>query len=306
MMLVVYGPTATGKTALALKIAKKYNGELVSADSRQVYKHLDIGTGKVSFDSKVEKHNGYWKVNDIKIHGFDLIEPEKRFSAFDFLIFAKNSIVQIKEQNKLPIIVGGTGFYIKTLIEGLGTQGVPPNWELRLKLEKLTLKELFQQLVKINLNKANQLNVSDRQNPRRIARAIEVSYSNYKLKRSKLTSNKYLMIGLTAPNIFLYKKADYWLASRVKFGLLEEVESLLKSGIDRKWLENLGLEYRWLTKLALGKIGKREALERLKGDIHSFIRRQKTYFRQFPAIELYDISKNGSRYSLEKRIESAS
>ena len=136
MMLVIYGPTATGKTDLAIKLAKKYNGEIISADSRQVYKNLDIASGKVSFSSTVVKHKGYWIVDGVKIYGFDLVDPGKRFSAADFIKFAKTTMIQIIEVKKLPIIVGGTGFYIKALIEGINTLGIPPNLNLQKKIIK--------------------------------------------------------------------------------------------------------------------------------------------------------------------------
>src|SRR3990167_9401127 len=103
--LIIYGPTTTGKTALAIDLAKKYNGEIISADSRQVYKGLDIGTGKVSFDSKVEKHKGFWIVDGVKIHGFDLVNPGQRFSVADFLKFASDTMIQIIKSKKIPIIV---------------------------------------------------------------------------------------------------------------------------------------------------------------------------------------------------------
>lgn len=304
MMLVIYGPTATGKTALALKIAKKYKGEIISADSRQVYKGLDIGTGKISPEMEFTKHNKYWLVEGIKVRGFDLVDPSKRFSAADFIELAKSSVAEIIKSKKLPIIVGGTGFYIKTFLDGLETQGIKPNWKLRKRLEKLTSKELFQMLKKNNPKQAKKMNISDKQNPRRLIRAIEVSLSPYQSEEAKpISTNLYMMVGLTAPNDFLYKKANSWLSARLKLGILEEVESLIRSEVNPLWLENLGLEYRWLTRFVLGRIEKSEALEGLRRDIHSFIRRQKTYFRQFPTIELYDISKKGISELLEKRVE---
>lgn len=304
MMLVIYGPTATGKTALALKIAKRYNGEIVSADSRQVYRRLDIGTGKVSPTSKVEKYKSYWIVDGVKIRGYDLIEPGERFSAFDFLNFAINSIIRINKQSKLPIIAGGTGFYIKALLEGLDTYGIQPNWKLRAKLEKLTTVELFQLLKKNNPKKADQMNISDRQNPRRLVRALEISLATSLTRQPKIMlKNEYLLIGLTAPNTYLYGKADKWLAARLKLGLTGEVETQINSGVNPLWLEKLGLEYRWITRYVLHQIEKSVAQERLKGNIHAYIRRQKTYFKQFPTIELIDISQKGTTTLLEKRIK---
>src|SRR3990167_8467324 len=105
-MLVIYGPTATGKTALAIDLAKKYDGELISADSRQVYKNLDIGTGKVSFQSEVEKHSGYWIVDGIRINGFDLVKPQAPFSSANFIKFASAKALKIAGRKKLQIIVG--------------------------------------------------------------------------------------------------------------------------------------------------------------------------------------------------------
>src|SRR3989344_7716217 len=148
-ILVIYGPTTTGKTDLALKLAKKFNGELISADSRQVYKDLDIGTGKISSKSNVIKHKGYWVVDGVKINGFDLVEPGDQFTAADFLKFANSLIIRIIKESKLPIIVGGTGFYIKSSLEGIPSIGISANQKLRSKLEKLSAGELYQKLLKI-------------------------------------------------------------------------------------------------------------------------------------------------------------
>lgn len=335
-VLVIYGPTATGKTDLAIKLAKKYKGQLISADSRQVYKSLDIGTGKVSFASSIKKHDKYWIVDGIKIHGFDLVElpgyePVSRnavpgyetgskleiFSAANFLQYGKNSMIRIIELNKLPILVGGTGFYIKTLITGLESIGIPPNPKLRKKLEKLSIEQLYKKLEEVNHKKAKSMNQSDRANPRRLIRAIEIATDNQKLKtRSEKPASEshqptippstYLIIGLTAPNNYLYQRADKWLDQRLKNGLIEEVKNLIKQGTDTKWLENLGLEYRWITRYLCRKVEKEAAIERLKGDIHDFIRRQKTYFNQFKeqSIHIFDISQDNWQDKLEKTIES--
>ena len=153
--LIIYGPTVTGKTSLAIRLAKKYNGEIVSADSRQVYKNLDIGSGKVSFDSKTEKHNNYWIVNGIKINGFDIISPPSRFSSVDFKNYANTIIKKLQTQNILPIIAGGSGFYLKTLLSDYTTFGIPQNPKLRRELENKSALELYNQLLKINKKKAS-------------------------------------------------------------------------------------------------------------------------------------------------------
>lgn len=340
MMLVIFGPTATGKTDLALSLARKFSGELISADSRQVYKNLDIGTGKVQPSSKAEKHKGYWLVDGVKIHGFDLVEPpvykpgsykvssghepglrHETFTAADFIKFANSKLFRIRAAKKLPIVVGGSGFYIKALLDGLDSIGIAPNPNLRDQLEKLSTIALFQKLAKINPSRANSMNKSDRANPRRLIRAIEVA--TYRQKPRKILPShplrlrgepgraippsKYLFISLSAPNNFLYQRADRWLERRLEKGLLEEVRDLISNGVDPLWLEKLGLEYRWITRTILGKIDFEKARERLKGDIHSYIRRQKTFIKQFEKISKmasFDISKPDWRKELEKKAHS--
>src|SRR3990167_9937896 len=166
-LLVIYGPTQTGKTDLALQLARKFQGELISADSRQVYRSLDIGTGKLSMeqlnDSKVKRFKGFWIVNGVKIHGFDLVNPQQEFSVADFIKFASKAIGQVIKSNHLPIVVGGTGFYIKSLIDGLQSIGISPNEKLRKDLEKLSTEQLFQKLLKVNPIRAEDMNESDRQ-----------------------------------------------------------------------------------------------------------------------------------------------
>ncbi len=299
---VIYGPTATGKTALALNLAKKFNGELVSADSRQVYKRLDIGTGKVSLENQVNKHRGYWEVDGVRINGFDLAEPGKNFDVAQYLSYATPQIARIKKEKKLPIIVGGTGFYIKALIGGIDTIGVTSDPELRVSLEKLTREELFNKLQNINPGRANSMNNSDRLNPRRVMRAIEI-FMNNKSKNiiKKNIEDNYLFLGLIANNDFIYEKSDRWLDTRLNTGLVNEVKELIKSGVDKVWLKNLGLEYRWLTLYLEGEMSFDQSLLRLKGDTHSFIRRQKTWFKQFPNITLYNVEEKNYQQKIEKK-----
>ncbi|OGD85577.1 tRNA (adenosine(37)-N6)-dimethylallyltransferase MiaA [Candidatus Curtissbacteria bacterium RBG_13_35_7] len=326
-VLIIYGPTATGKTSLAINLADKFNGELISADSRQVYKGLDIGSGKVSYSSKVERHKGYWNVDGIKIHGFDLVSPGQRFSVFDFLNFTNTTMIQIIGVKKIPIIVGGTGFYIKALIDGIETVGIPANQKLRDQLEKLSTDQLYQKLRKLDPKRTKMMNESDRQNPRRLIRAIEIalstsssvshtgvatttisalssvesrSYRSVPL-RSRMTN--YLLFGLTASNSYLYSRVDTWLEERLSHGMIGEIRSLADQKVDSQWLDDLGLEYRWISRYISGKVSWQEAIDRLWGDIHSFIRRQKTWFKKFEEIYLYDISKPNWQKELEKKLD---
>ncbi len=302
-LLIIYGPTVSGKTALAIKLAKKYDGEIISADSRQVYRGLDIGTGKVDFKSKVEKHKGYWIVDGIKINGFDLTSPGKQFTVADFIKFASDSIIRISEFKKLPILAGGTGFYIKSLLYGLESTGVLENKKLRGQLSKLSVYDLYKKLKEINPRRAQSMNESDKKNPRRLIRAIEIAAVNNEQKtiNYKPLSTNHLIIGLTAPNNYVFKKADDWLEERLKRGLVTEVESL-RGKVNPEWLISLGLEYKWVTLFLGDKISKQEMVSRLKGDIHSFIRRQKTWFSQLKDIKIYDITSKLEKDSLEKAI----
>lgn len=308
MTLVLYGPTVTGKTDLAISLAKKYSGELISADSRQVYTGLDIGSGKIHFTDTAEKHEGYWIVNGIRIRGFDIANPGTQFTVADFLKFVNSSIVQINKLSKLPIVVGGTGFYVRALIKGIDSIGIPADSKLRRKLEKLSVQHLYQKLLETNPQRAKSVNESDRQNPRRLIRAIEIALNNQKSTKkitttlSNYPTSNYLLIGLTAPNEYLYKKADNWLNQRVESGLVNEVENLLSKGVNPGWLISLGLEYKWITKVVLGQKPESEAVECLKGEIHGFIRRQKTWFRQFPTMKIFDISKENWGEKLEKSV----
>lgn len=305
MMLVIFGPTATGKTDLAIRLAKKYNGELISADSRQIYKTLDIATGKVSFHSKVEKHHGFWIVDGVKIHGFDLVDPGQEFTVFDFLKFVSTTLFRINEVKKLPIVVGGTGFYIKGLIDGIQSIGILKNQKLRARLEKLSAQDLYQKLFESAPTRAKLMNESDRQNPRRLIRAIEIAVSPKKKTSTNyhLPTIDHLLIGLTAPNKYLFKRVDNWIDERFKHGMIEEVQNLLKSRIDAQWLDSIGLYYRWLTKIALGQMTKEEAVIRLTADGHNFVRRQKAWFGKLRDIALYDISQPSWPQKLEKTIK---
>ncbi len=301
MMLAVYGPTVTGKTNLAIKLAKKFDGQIISCDSRQIYKGMDIGTGKVSPNSKIEKNDEFWMVDNIKIYGFDLINPGKTYSAAQFASYCKKKSKIIISEKNLPIITGGSGFYLKAAIAGIKSMGIKPNKTLRSELEKLTKYELYQKLLLANPQRARSMNDSDRQNPRRLIRAIEISLSNRKLTNNQLPIANNLIIGLTAPNDFLFKKADAWLKERLQLGLIEEVKKLVRS-TGYQWLDSLGLEYRWISRYLKGDVSHDMAISRLKGDIHNLIRKQKTWLSQFGEISIFDITKKGWELELENVI----
>lgn len=308
-ILVILGPTAVGKTDLGIRLAKKFDGVLIAADSRQVYKGLDIGTGKYSPNDTLKKFSGRWLLNDVWIHGYDLIEPERQFTAADFAKFFWKITPKIWVEKNLPILVGGTGFYIKAALVGFETLGIPANHKLRKMLEKLTSEELLQKLFQVDPRKAQKLSPSDKLNPRRLIRAIEVSqflksHPNFVLVYPYILNERMdvLKIGLNCPREILYKRIDKRVDLRLKIGMVGEVRNLLKNKVAPNWLEALGLEYRWITQYLLGKEDFENMTKRLKGDIHNFARRQLTWFRREKDIIWFDITTKNYQSRIENLV----
>ena len=186
-LLIICGPTATGKTDLAIRLAKKFGGEVISADSRQVYKGMNIGTGKdisnfkFQIDFKFQISNfkfkvGYYQVDGIKIWLYDIVKPDYQFNVADYKECADLVTFDILNRGKLPILVGGTGLYIKAVVSGIETLGVPSDWKLRERLLHCSIASLLEQLKKLDPDRWEEMNESDRNNPRRLVRAIEIAY----------------------------------------------------------------------------------------------------------------------------------
>ncbi len=299
-LLILIGPTATGKTSTALRLARAMNGELISADSRQVYKGLDIGTGKVAPNSKVQKENGYWIVDGIPIYLFDVSGPSERFSVADFVKLANEQIEKIWSQNKLPIVVGGTGFYISGLLGKIESLGIGPDWGSRKKLEQKSLDELLTTLQKLNSKKAADLNQSDKSNKRRLIRSIEIEKSATNIPAKTLSFDRLLIMGLTASNEYLFERIDDWIEKRVAMGMIEETKKLHALGLSYKRMKELGLEYLYLSQLLKGEATKEEFLKGLKSASHDYARRQKTYFAKFSEAQWFDAEDEKSKEKLFK------
>ena len=302
-LLIICGPTATGKTKLGIDLAKKFNGEIISADSRQVYRGMDIGTGK----------------DDLRTWLIDVAKPDFRFNVADYKKYADIAIEDILSRNKLPIIVGGTGFYIKAVTEGIETIGVEPDWELRAKLANYRINELRIVLEKIDPKRWQKMNESDRQNPRRLVRAIEIA-QNKKQNTKYLpcsprgvagrpagkiqnTKKDTLFIGLTSPYKFLYQRIDRRVEARVEAGLEEEIRSLLKKGYT--WENSaLGttLAYNEWRPYFENQKNKEEVIKKWKFDEHGYARRQMTWFRKQPKINWFDINKQNFQEEVEKKV----
>jgi len=307
-LLVICGPTAAGKTALAIKLAKKFNGEIVSADSRQVYKGMDIGTGKdlpkfsiFNFQFSIDKKQiGYFLLEEIPVWLYDVVEPDYRFNVADYVKCAEIVIKDIWRRGKLPILVGGTGFYIKALIDGIETLGVPPDWELREKLGNLEIKKLREILRRIDPEHLERMNESDRSNPRRLIRAIEIVkkiqnskskiQNKFKIKNSKLKIDNLLIIGLKAAYGVLYERIDKRVEERVRQGIIKEIQKLIEKGYN--WKNSvLGttIGYREWQLFFEGKALKKEAIQRWKFAEHAYARRQMTWFKKDKRIHWFDI-----------------
>ncbi|MBU1000218.1 tRNA (adenosine(37)-N6)-dimethylallyltransferase MiaA [Patescibacteria group bacterium] len=306
-LLVILGPTSLGKTDLALQLAKKLNGELVSCDSRQVYKKLDIGTGKMPGEKvEVAKGRGFWEMDGIKVWMHDVADPNRQYTVYDYVKDANRAVEDTLNRGKLPIIVGGTGFYLKALLEGLSNLSVPANLKLRKHLESLSLKEMQKKIEEISSQKWGKMNNSDRQNPRRLVRAIEVVLQQpQKIRQinSKLKNCNILKIGLTAPRAVLYKRIDDRVVDRLDQGLIEEVEQLYKDGLSLERMKQLGLEYGVLADYLERKNTNREELiKRLQGKIHGFARRQITWFKKEKNTLWFDITDKNYLVRIEKTV----
>lgn len=296
-VLVILGPTATGKTDLAIFLGRKFNGELISADSRQVYKGLDIGTGKYPSGKKIKKGNGFWKVDDVKIWLYDVASPKRQYTVAHYAKNANKVIEEILQKGKLPILIGGSGLYIKAVVDGLSNLDIPVDQKLRKNLEKLNLNKLQEELKTASLEKWQKMNYSDRQNSRRLVRAIELARSTG--YSSSMQKYQALKIGLTAPREILYQRADGRVISRIDQGMINEAE---KAGISLKRMKQLGLEYGVLATFLDGQIGKEQLIQTMQGKIHGFIRRQITWFKKDKNIHWFDIEKQDLCVKVEKLI----
>ena len=300
-LLVILGPTSTGKTDLALQLAHKFSGELISVDSRQLYKSLDIGTGKIPQLTFTKRHlakkNRFWEIDGIKVWMYDVVNPEQQYTVADYIKDAKKVIRNIQRRDKLPIVVGGTGLYIKALLYGFSSLSIPVDWKLRKKLEQLSTTQLQEKLKNLSPKKWNSLNHSDGQNPRRLVRAIELELGKGNqvipdLRSQGLVKEFHILkIGLTTQRKILYERADKSVINRIKAGMISEAKELHKNGLSFKRMRQLGLEYRVLADFLERKIETRDKLLKiLQGKIHGYIRRQSTWFKKEKDTNWFDIT----------------
>lgn len=323
-IIVILGPNGSGKSEFAVEIAKKWDGEIISADSRQVYKGLDIASGKVegrwqqisNFQfltpkeslrdptgqvSKKIPNPKFQILNKLKSQNskvfiykgiphycIDFVSPKKVFSAAEFKKCAEKAIEEIWSRGKIPIICGGAGFYIDAALGNLKIPEIPPDFKLREKLEKKSAEWLFKKLQKLNPKRAKNI---DKQNKRRLVRALEIiKYEKYKYRSEKNASTLFgratsnlniLYIGIKHPREILKQRIEKRLKDRLRLGMIKEVRDLhFKHKLSWKRLNDLGLEYRYISYYLREKMSKKELFEKIKTGNSQYAKRQMTWFKR--------------------------
>ena len=270
-LITILGPTATGKTALAANIASFINGEIISADSRQIYRGMDIGTGKDLNDYIVDGEL-------IPFHLIDIAEPGSRYNVFEFLGDFSNAFNKIIAADNTPILCGGSGMYLDAVLRGYKMGKVPENDELRKQLYVLNDDELISKLMSYG-PLHNKSDISDKE---RLIRAIEIA--DFQVVHSEMTLNlpKFNLInfGILFDRQIIRSRITERLEARLKEGMIAEVETLLKNGIAPENLVYYGLEYKFVTMFVTGQISYDYMFEKLNTAIHQFAKRQMTWYRR--------------------------
>jgi tRNA dimethylallyltransferase len=269
-LLVITGPTASGKTILAAAVADRIDGEIISADSRQVYREMNIGTGKDYNDYIVEGRQ-------IPVHLIDIIDSGSKFNVFEYQRSFLESFRDMKKRNKFPVVCGGSGMYIDSIVSGYRLVEVPPDEDLRKALENKTMEELTGILRSFK----NPHNTTDVDTKKRAIRAIEIEryYSEIKESDIDFPSVRSLVTGIRFDRETRRKMITNRLNERMSNGMIEEVEMLINKGVPVETLIYYGLEYKFITLYLTGKISFDEMFGKLEIAIHQFAKRQMTWFR---------------------------
>lgn len=318
-ILVIVGPTAVGKSALAVEIAREFNGEIISADSRQVYRGLDVGTGKIT---RVE-------MRGILHHLLDIASSRRQFTSAEYQKLAQGKIENVLSRNKLPILVGGTGHYIDVCVGRVAIPEMPPNFALRKKLEQKTVEELFEILKQVDPERAKHI---DARNPRRLVRAIEIATANFgesvlklrtearrfeklgwgrgrsilmerggKFSKARLPKFAVTWLGLILPPAELKQKIARRLFARIrKYKMINEVKRLHTRGLSWKRMEALGLEYRYISRHLRGLLTETEMIKKLQTEIWRYAKRQMTWFKRNKEIRWFHPSQKKEIFAMLK------
>ena len=270
-LITILGPTASGKTSFGANLAYRIRGEIISADSRQVYREMDLGTGKDYDDYIIEDYS-------VPAHLIDIHDPGYKYNLFEYQSDFHSVFQEIRSRGNLPFLVGGTGMYIEAVLNKYELINVPPNEELRRKLEKLTHEELINVLQKYN---SSLHNTSDLKIRKRTLRAIEIAdhYSREKVQQRDLPEINSLILGVKYDRISRRKRISERLEARLKEGLINVVKNLLDK-VSAEDLIYYGLEYKFITLYLTGKMDYKEMFGKLEVAIHQFAKRQMTWFRR--------------------------
>ncbi|WP_020408480.1 tRNA (adenosine(37)-N6)-dimethylallyltransferase MiaA [Hahella ganghwensis] len=264
--VIVLGATATGKTRLAVELARRLSGEVVSVDSRQVYRGLDIGSGK-----------DLQEYGDTPYHLIDIVEPTTEFSLFDFLCAARQTLNDLSKRRKLPIFSGGTGLFLDALIRGYALQSAPRNEGLRAELSELTQTQLNARLESLKPLH----NTTDTQDRERTIRAIEIAEAEARGETDVIQVDlNPVIVGLRCESEVLRNRIEKRLAARLDEGMVDEVRGLLECGVSHQQLYNFGLEYRFVSDYLKGELNFNDMKQKLASAIYQFARQQIKWFRR--------------------------
>jgi len=272
-LVVIVGPTGIGKSQLALRLAQTYDGEIVSADSRQVYRHMDIGTAKPSPQ----------ELSLVPHHLVNIVNPDDDFGLAQYQQLAYKAIKDIQQRNKLALLVGGSGLYIWAVLEGWGIPQVPPDLEYRHNIEEKAARvgtdELYQELMKVDPEAAMRI---DRRNVRRIIRALEVYRSTgtpfSQLQHKQAPPFNTFIVGLTTDRAELYRRIDLRVDRMIEQGLVEEVEKLVNMGYNFNLPAMSGIGYKQIGMFLRSELTLASAIEQIKFETHRFVRHQYSWF----------------------------
>ena len=293
-LVVIVGPTGIGKSTLGIYLARKFQGEIINSDSRQIYRYMDIGTAKPSPEERAI----------VPHHFIDIINPDEDFSLARFQELAFKAIDEIQQRGNLPLMVGGSGLYIRAVVEGWETPKVPPDMEFRKQLEQRVkageTTAIYEELQKQDPDAARNI---DPRNVRRVIRALEVTHIAQvpfsSLQKKKSPPFRTMIIGLTASRDELYLRTDRRVDDMIAKGLVEEVKNLLKRGYSIDLPSMSGIGYRQIGEYLEGKIDLESAVYRIKTETHRFIRHQYNWFRLAdPRIIWFDIQEK----DIEERV----
>lgn len=271
----ILGATGVGKSGFAIKLAKLFDGEIISADSVQIYKQLNIGSAKITTA----------QMQGIVHHAIDILSPQQEFSVFEFVELTKSLISQINKKGKLPIIVGGTGLYVKALVEGYDFGGSGKNAEFRNQLWQKSQDELYQMLMQQNAQRASEIDKNDK---KKLIRALEIQKFGAK-PQSHGTDINFLVFALTMPRETLYQKINARVDEMIKQGLITEVEGLKKQGLSVENQSMKAIGYKEVLSYLNGEINRQEMIDLIKQHTRNYAKRQMTFIRGMK-IPLFDVA----------------